>query len=199
MMRIPKPLLRAGAKPGGQSAAAITSDHDKRSLLSQERHPHDSSMLAVSVFQSVGDKLELDEFSLRAAVDLQYAEKDGRRLAGSRFIARRMPCCRSIIFQVIGDDRPSGSQCEACGRGKVGPHAGRPDHAGLPAEAGAHDEPAFLGPAFHYLGIVGLQALGDTLRRHVEQFGERRVLQRNHPRGRPGSPVAARAMRARAC
>jgi hypothetical protein len=74
----------------------------------------------------------------------------------------------------------SGSQGEARRGGEVGPHAGRPHDAGLPAKARAHDEPTFFWAVLHHLGIVGLQALGDSLRRPVEQLGKRRVLQRHH-------------------
>src|SRR6185312_17059009 len=97
-------------------------------------------------------EIMLDELIVRPAVDLQYAEwppfalKDDVHRPVDPVLAQDLGRTEPLlILEMVGDHGLAGPECVARRRSEIGADRRHSDYTGIPADAGAHQEPALGG------------------------------------------------------
>ena len=130
----------------------------------------------------------LDKLIIRPAVDLQHAERSAIALQdnvhGAVNAMSDQKLGRSealLVFQVIGDHRPTGFKRKSGRRSKISADADDADNARLPTNALPNEKAVFSWNVFEHLTKLCAQALGREPRRIRKKLIEPRSLQRADP------------------
>src|SRR6516164_10514325 len=83
-----------------------------------------------------------------------------------------------LIFEVVGNNRLSGSQRVTAGRFEVGANTCRANNPFLPANSGTNQKSVFRRDVLQYLAVFGFQSLGCNASAVLEHVHKGRTLQR---------------------